>query len=400
MAVIFKKLTATLPAGSNTHTFTDNLINANSVIEVYCDNDDVYPTDIYMSNTNAVTVEYSDHAEEVHIALTINNAESFEPYDDTDIVEKYYEVKTDVLNVEARTEMVEGAVNDLGIRVANNSSRIQYAVVLSETASREVNDAIENGYISIDLFNGQTDGYSIGANGSITANTNNAYDNFMDVKNYDKVYLYHTRGTDLQSYSEVVRIHGYNDNQEWIRQIQHETIPSNDTSTHSIVINTSDVSYIQISKYKSSTDVIVTTPSNTDLQTSKQDKLTAGSGITITNNVISATGGGGGGDTHTYSTEEQIVGTWVDGKPIYERTVTGIRVSYSSSSETNVYDVSTWGIKDVIEGTFRGPSSTSASDTCVRLGIMYLRSNDYLGIYYGGSGVITGFTVRYTKTTD
>lgn len=31
--------------------------------------------------------------------------------------------------------------------------------------------------------------------------------------------------------------------------------------------------------------------------------------------------GGGGSSTHTYSTTEQEVGTWIDGKTIYERTI-------------------------------------------------------------------------------
>lgn len=31
--------------------------------------------------------------------------------------------------------------------------------------------------------------------------------------------------------------------------------------------------------------------------------------------------GGGGSSSHNYSTEEQIVGTWIDGKPIYEKTL-------------------------------------------------------------------------------
>lgn len=29
----------------------------------------------------------------------------------------------------------------------------------------------------------------------------------------------------------------------------------------------------------------------------------------------------GGGDFHDYSTSEQIVGTWIDGSPVYEKTV-------------------------------------------------------------------------------
>lgn len=75
MATIFKKLTTTLPSGTNTHTFTDALINDNSVIEVYFDNDDIYPTNV-SQNGNSVTVEIAPHTSSVKCAITINNANS------------------------------------------------------------------------------------------------------------------------------------------------------------------------------------------------------------------------------------------------------------------------------------------------------------------------------------
>lgn len=41
---------------------------------------------------------------------------------------------------------------------------------------------------------------------------------------------------------------------------------------------------------------------------------------------------GGGSSGHTYSTTEQIVGTWIDGKTIYERTYTGLSISISADN--------------------------------------------------------------------
>lgn len=35
---------------------------------------------------------------------------------------------------------------------------------------------------------------------------------------------------------------------------------------------------------------------------------------------------GGGSSGHTYSTTEQIVGTWIDGKTVYEKTFTGLSI--------------------------------------------------------------------------
>lgn len=52
-----------------------------------------------------------------------------------------------------------------------------------------------------------------------------------------------------------------------------------------------------------------------NLQTSKQDTLTAGENITIENNVISASGGSGGGDIYD-TTEDVVIGRWIDGRPI------------------------------------------------------------------------------------
>lgn len=40
------------------------------------------------------------------------------------------------------------------------------------------------------------------------------------------------------------------------------------------------------------------------------------------------------GSTHTYSTTEQVIGTWIDGTPVYEKTFTG--QMGSSSTECNI----------------------------------------------------------------
>lgn len=48
----------------------------------------------------------------------------------------------------------------------------------------------------------------------------------------------------------------------------------------------------------------------------------------------------GGGGSHTYSTTEQIVGTWIDGKTVYEKTFTGLSIAVpargSSWINTNI----------------------------------------------------------------
>lgn len=95
MATIFKKITSTLSPNENTHVFTDSLINNNSVIELYCSDNDVYPLNVTQSGAHSISVEYSEHSTEVTIAITINNATTFEPYDDTDVLISINELATD-----------------------------------------------------------------------------------------------------------------------------------------------------------------------------------------------------------------------------------------------------------------------------------------------------------------
>lgn len=45
---------------------------------------------------------------------------------------------------------------------------------------------------------------------------------------------------------------------------------------------------------------------------------------------------GGGGAGHTYSTTEQVVGTWIDGKPLYEKTFEWNNVKCGDESESEM----------------------------------------------------------------
>lgn len=59
-----------------------------------------------------------------------------------------------------------------------------------------------------------------------------------------------------------------------------------------------------------------------DMDTRKQDALTAGENIILENNVISADPNIYIGNIPTnYSTEEKTIGTWTDGKPLYQKTI-------------------------------------------------------------------------------
>ena len=69
---LIKRLTQTLSAGSTSLTFTDSMINNNSVIEVYADSIEVYPTALSQSGTS-VTAQFDAQLENHSILLLINN---------------------------------------------------------------------------------------------------------------------------------------------------------------------------------------------------------------------------------------------------------------------------------------------------------------------------------------
>ena len=103
-----------------------------------------------------------------------------------------------------------------------------------------------------------------------------------------------------------------------------------------------------------------------------------------------------------YSTDEMVVGTWIDGKPIYQKTV------YQASIATGTYVL--FDVANVIsfsgQGTYRNGN---------HLVIPYTFGSDYASFYIVGSGdninklmfqtnvgPFTNFycTFQYTKTTD
>lgn len=141
----------------------------------------------------------------------------------------------------------------------------------------------------------------------------------------------------------------------------------------------------------------------------KQNALTAGTNIAISNaNVISTT------STYTmrYSTSEQEVGTWIDGKPLYQMTVvvplvnatsTSAYIYGHSSNTLNVKDFKGAIIKDsdpvesyllggsVWDGTKNNPDVSFAVGTGNNIEIRC--TTDW-------RGYTAYITLLYTKTTD
>lgn len=111
-------------------------------------------------------------------------------------------------------------------------------------------------------------------------------------------------------------------------------------------------------------------------------------------------GGGGGGNIHEYSTEEKIVGKWIDGKPIYEKTFTGLNHS-TTSSYAPIQGVEIENAEKLINYTAYQKAITQDSSANVT-GFLFMRIRNGKVEAYSGSGLsaFETFVLQYTKTTD
>lgn len=113
------------------------------------------------------------------------------------------------------------------------------------------------------------------------------------------------------------------------------------------------------------------------------------------------------GDGNDYSTDEQVVGTWIDGKPLYQKTISGTLLS-----ETNI-DLTSLNIDyiQIVSGDLERNAGSagiihypiSAMDGSVAFVTKYYENTKILRITYnlpGESGGNYNLTIQYTKTTD
>jgi len=119
----------------------------------------------------------------------------------------------------------------------------------------------------------------------------------------------------------------------------------------------------------------------------------------------------GGG--HHYSTTEQVIGTWIDGKPVYEKT---IYCTIASGSETNtphgISDISQIISIDAV--TIKASNTnedfrpipftyaTSSTDSKWYAGVTITKNNVYIeaGQSFGNRHTACYVVLKYTKTTD
>lgn len=117
--------------------------------------------------------------------------------------------------------------------------------------------------------------------------------------------------------------------------------------------------------------------------------------------AIATSGGGGGG--HNYSTTEHVVGTWVDGKPLYEKTIAVTqKSSYEASVSLSGLNIDTLFFENAYmkgDGNGNIVPVTYFVTSGDKFMYYYNRANERLIIQtasWEGSGYIT---IRYTKLT-
>lgn len=113
-----------------------------------------------------------------------------------------------------------------------------------------------------------------------------------------------------------------------------------------------------------------------------------------------------------YSTTEKVIGTWIDGKPLYQRTFDAGYLP--NNNRNNIADLTSCSIKYVVSITgfcYRVGDYTSQRplplvdinpDNSIRIDINSTDSKPYLRIMTGAdwSGFKGYVTIKYTKTTD
>ena len=113
----------------------------------------------------------------------------------------------------------------------------------------------------------------------------------------------------------------------------------------------------------------------------------------VTTDVYAPTGGGGG--NHIYSTTEQVVGEWTDGKPIYEKTWNFTERTVNTNTWVSLTGVSVANVDTPIlciarSSRYALPMAVDMIDNPVSI-MCPLGNNE---------GRINSITLQYTKTTD
>lgn len=109
-----------------------------------------------------------------------------------------------------------------------------------------------------------------------------------------------------------------------------------------------------------------------------------------------------GGYAHHYSTTEHIIGTWIDGKPLYEKMYTFSTAITINTSATTVSGIDTSNMREIIEcKAIRTPNTSSSYNRPAVLYPQAVKNANAIDLsWYQSFAGIDKITLQYTKTTD
>lgn len=107
----------------------------------------------------------------------------------------------------------------------------------------------------------------------------------------------------------------------------------------------------------------------------------------------------------TYSTSEKVIGTWINGKPLYRKVFNNISIT---SSNTDLVDTQSMGISEVTKIYGALSTSTGAifpiplTDSSSNFSVIFWSGYAIRGRASIGSGTLVNcwVAIEYTKTTD
>ena len=114
-------------------------------------------------------------------------------------------------------------------------------------------------------------------------------------------------------------------------------------------------------------------------------------------------------DPYTYSTDETIIGTWIDGKPIYRRVISTTSPS-TANTAARVVNITGWDIETLVSDFFQitnptyNITSSSNSDNAISYMRLYAQPDNigYMINVKNSSYLSKPLIVilEYTKSTD
>ena len=102
--------------------------------------------------------------------------------------------------------------------------------------------------------------------------------------------------------------------------------------------------------------------------------------------------------THQYSTTERIIGKWIDGSDIYEKTITGLSTTLNGTTWVHLSDEAITDAKDIIDAK----CYRTAGGNLTTIALSEAQSNNgnvIVASFAGVTSVISDAIITYTKVT-